>query len=972
MSLLLERAKRERLRWDKNPNIRSTYLQRTPKAFIPVAAVSPAKTAKGFWKKYFPYSKKMKSRLTNDEPPVENSQVTAAFLIHQLGMVAVEEADAVIHPRSATIKDANTDNALEASSMHSSGDFVAKELNNNILSTPLTLSAGLQNEPQLEPQLEPLDPIIFSPEDQVRLSIDSNVSNITSQAPSSISLVGTKASTPPSAQGKIHSYTEIVDDVAPTRLFHDQRNRPEAPNIEFALLPEGISTCDTQQSTDDSNGVQDVQPRDAAEVVQSSCTMSLGEGEASDAEKPTTTQENDIPDSTVVGAMLDAPEDIESNQVIKRSHRGKKLRKRIRGTKVVKSNRKRFQGRIDAAASSVREDVELKIASLLKIVSKLRRYNKALASQSSKNYIEWQHAKNRVADYTYSLEHEDPDTVTEANNVTKKLQEKYQLLEEKNKEQIMELQREFDDYVHSHKGEVDAVQTRLHKAQEETAYAEQCKDDYKQQLDDALFHQGLHLQDQQIISAFQKKETTLIQDKENMSQLLGDEMKKLHEVGLEVTELRLSRRDAERKLEEAQDKINQLISANELLEARAEPIDFLGFPSGQQYEMDQKDQKLNEMADELRCAKETTAKIAKANGDDTMAVILDSHAHKVDMLTVMIQTKNDEISELQQKLSAQQNAQERDEYYGIHMQEDMEELQIQYNAVSKDLRELREQLAKGNHTLADPKSWLHMKECSEGREQAIHRQKKAEEQLEGCQQLQVDLQNHVCDVWRRVCGFEELMAPSECHLYLTEGRDELVARTLELCNVDVNDGDPQELAQMVADDMQKFGYYHGPHGTPANWLPSAQIQAAAGNRAQASANGSASIQATQGSVSGQAHDCNNEGKAAGSLCINSEWTMSPAVQEHINELSYYSRKHHELIICLWGQMWEFEDIVAPEQCDERVWKNRLRLVKETEEFTGFEVNAIYPEDEALMEGRAHRPLHTPAHWMPVNLDDGKN
>lgn len=827
-----------------------------------------------------------------------------------------------------TIKDANTGKAFDLSEMQSSEDDISEALKKHSLSPPLTFSPELLNEPRLG-SLESINPSI---EEQIRQSMDSDISNYTSQASSSVSNVDTAASTPPSARGKKHSPTELVDDVVPTRLFYDRGNHLVGTNFDFAIVPENSSPSDTQHSTDGSDEVQGVELTDATWMEQSDSTMPDGEANASDVEKPLTAPEINISDGTNAEAMLAAAEVLGSNQVAKESHRGKKLRRRARGIKVATTHRKIIQCRINAAAVGVREDVELEITTLLNIISKLRRDNDALALQSNKNYIEWQQLDNRLKDYNYSLEHEDPDTVAEANNVMKQLQDKYQLLEETNKQQTMTLHREFDDYVHSHQGEVDAVQTRLHRAQEEITYAEQCKDDYKQQLDNALSRQGLNLRDQQIISAFQSKEMILIQDKENMSQLLEGETRKLQEVELAVAELRLSRRDAERKLEDAQDKITRLISANELLEARAEPIDFLGLPSEQRYEMAQKDQKLDEMTDELRCANETIADIANANGDDTTAALMDSHAHKVNMLTLMIQTNNHEISELQQKLSDQRNSHERDQYYAVHMEEDMQELQIQYNAVSKDLRALREQLANGNHTLADPKSWQHMNECSEGREQAILLQKKAEEQLEGFKELQVEFQDHVCQMWRRICGFEELKDPSECPIYLTDDRDELAARTLKLFNVDVSGTNARGQTEAVEEEIRKFGCYRGPHCTPANWLPDAQIQAAAGKPGP-------------------------------------EWAMSPAVQEHLNKLSYYSDKRQELIICLWGHIWEFEDIVTREECDERVWKSRKSLVKETEELIEFEVNTIYPESEALMKGYAHGPLHTPDHWMPES-DDG--
>lgn len=708
----------------------------------------------------------MKTGSTNEEPSVENSQVTAAFLVTVLGMVAAEEVIC---------------NTSGSSWMQPSEAVLVEELSHAILSPPLKVSPGLQNEARPES----LTSITSLPEEQARPSIDSSDSNETSQARSSISLVDTNASTPPSARGKIHIPTKIVVDVVPTRLFYDPSSRLMGPDVDFAIAPEKITLPDTQHLTNGSNRVQEVESKDVAEVAQSGHSMPDGEASDSDVENPLTAQEIDTSDSTNDQAMLDVPEFMDSNQI---------------------------------TTSVVREDTELEITTLQENVSKLQRDNKALASQSAKNYNEWQLLKHRVDRHAYSLEHEDPDTVAEANKVTKMLQEKYQLLEEANKQQTMELHDEYDDYMKAHQGEVDAVRDKLHKAQEEITYAEQCRDDYKRQLDDALFHQGLDLQDQQIISAFQSKETTLKREKENMSQLLKDERKKLHKLELDVTELRLSRGDAERKLEDAQDKIAQLISSNELLEARAETIDF-GLTPEQRYEMERKHKKVEEMADELRRANETIAKIANANGDQTMAALMDSNAHKVNMLTQLIETNNGEISELRQKLCDLQYSRERDEAYAIDMVADMEELQIQYNAVNKDLRELREQLANGNHTLADPKSWQHMKECSEGREQAILLQKKAERTLEGYEQLHVDYQSHVCDLWRRMHGFEELMAPWECPAYLTENRDDLVARTLELCNVGVNDVDPQELAERVEEDMRTFGCYQGPHGTPANWLP---------------------------------------------------------------------------------------------------------------------------------------------------------
>ena len=890
--------------------------------------------------------------MTKDEPSIENSQVTTAFLVQELGMVAAEEYNVGICQCRVNMKGTNTGKALHPSEMQSRGDEIIKVLNDDNLSPPLTYSPEALNKPRPES----LESIISSPEEKVRSSMDSDNSKETSQASSSVSNVDTNASTPPSAHGKKHSPVEIVGDVVPTRFFYDRRNRLEGPIVAFAAVPENCPPSNAQHSKDYSDEVQGGESTDAVGVEPSGSTMLSGEGKTLDVEKPLTILEANVSDSSKIGAMLESAEVRESHQVSKKAHGGRKLRSTRKGVKIATDHRKSVQRRINAAAADVREDVEDEINTLQKVISKLQRHNKALASREIGMYNEWQQQRLRTADDRYDRENEDPDTVAEANNLTKKLQEKYQLLEETSKQQIMALRREYDNYMQSHQGGVDAVRSQLHKAQEETTYAEQSKNDYKQQLDDALSHQILHLTDQQIILAFQNKEEALIQEKENVSQLLEGETKKLQKAEVLIGELRVDCREAERQLEDAQDKITQLISANVLLEARAEPIDFLGLPSGQRNEMAQKDLKLEEMADELQCAKETITKMANANGDKAMAILLDSNAHKISMLTTVIETNNDEILELQNKQLDREYTQERDWSYAARMEEDMEELQIQYNAASKDLRELREQLANGNHTLADPKSWLHMKECSEGREQAILLQEKAEKRLEGWEQLQEDYQDHVCKLWRRICGFEELRAPSNCPAYLTDDRHELVARTLELLNVNVDDAN---VAETLEEEKQKFGCYRGPHGTPANWLHHAQNQAAAGNSAQASTSGSASSQVAQGSASGGPVT-----GVVGDAGIEPEWTMSPAVQAHLDELTHLSDEREELIVCLWGHIWEFEDIVTPKECDERVWDNRLDLVKQTEELTQLVVNAIDPESEALLTG-PHGPLHTPAHWMPA-------
>ena len=652
-----------------------------------------------------------------------------------------------------------------------------------------------------------------------------------------------------------------------------------------------------------------------------------------------------------------------------------------KGNAIVHPNVWKLYERKTRTAATNQKKMKDRITKTQEENAKLKRDNLLLIQRNGQYHQGLTLANSRLNELRES--DEDPSTVAEKDEVIEKLQGMYQLLEESKKDQVMAIIRDFEEYKQGQDKRNEDVQEKLVETQEALYNTRKSLEGSKEEHADCLVRLGSSHSDQQIIAAFQRREATLKLEKKLMLQSNEELKNKREEDKKLVSSLRSDQRQARRDLEEANDRNTRLTSANVLLEARATPIDFLGLPPQQRQEMAQMEAQLADITEQFRITKETLHRFVNADPDYRLEILQDSHNHRCRTLTLKCNSLIQENDELKQDKQILQYYQEHNEAMSVRFQVDHEDLKIAYYAVSNDLKALREQLANGDCTLMDPRSWLHMKECSEGREQAILREKRAEEELArvtqaigAWEQFYQRCQGFVERLWMRVWQFEELCHPLQCPAYLLDDRGELVSLTLRLFEMDINNIDEQMDAQLQAEDLRDYGQYRGIHHSPEAWSSLAQKQKDGSNSAGASVgswatSASAKISVKGGSISKAADENDAKDISAGHQSVTGERPMSANLEQYVKDPGSLIRNLSILNICLWARVWEFEDIVKPNECEKRVWDNRKKLVDQTYQYAGFEVNKIDPDEEAKVFV-AHGPLHTPDAWMPkASSLDGK-
>ena len=362
--------------------------------------------------------------------------------------------------------------------------------------------------------------------------------------------------------------------------------------------------------------------------------------------------------------------------------------------------------------------------------------------------------------------------------------------------------------------------------------------------------------------------------------------------------------------------------------------------------------------------------ILRTDRKDVDAYVFERHDHTVEMFTQKIRSLIEESDDIGRQNTHLSQAVEDSEMYTARFQEEGEERQIELNGANEMIRILREQNANGDPTLADPRIWLHLRECCERQAQAVHRQEQLDATLEQANtshdQFYTAIQELVTILWRRIFGLEALVDPSQCPSYLWDGREWIRKATDKYLAFQINDKDPKEDSEVEAEDLQKYGRYFGPTNTPDAWLPSAEIS---GSQSQADSTESDAAPLGLTAPGTAVPVCTTEDHAAVPPTDdqeNSDADPQASIARQSNEI----RRLRSLVKSLWGRSWAFEAIIAPEDedCPARLWDERKVLVRFTLEIAGFEVNRPAPEESASLP-LEFGPFCTPEAWMPREDED---
>ncbi|KAG7005209.1 hypothetical protein G7Y79_00021g050760 [Physcia stellaris] len=1007
MSLLLRRAKRECRQQHRNL-IKSPKHERADSvARTLLAEGSPVKPSMAGLAKWYPWAKK--SQNVVEEPSIDSWEVTAAFLVHQLGMVAAEIKAVDVNASPNFEETCTGQDSKGPVFLQGDEDTPGRQG----LEDPVASDAADLLESLRFLFLEPSEIEAGSPQERTRDSMDSDSSTRNTRDGSSVGDVDTGASTPQSTSRESQAMYKTPDDVPVSRVYRGRRNRPMISDLDIPLVREHDQESEKQSSADSlkENHASETVP--AHEMAHT--TILVPDPERDVSPPPTNAAQivaataTSKAESTRVGINLHTNEigALAGRQASKRRAGNTERRRR----KATKSGNKGHNNALCNLQKIITRGVHTHASDKQKSqqeIAKLEEANESLEQRNTflkDTNFEWYKAHAILNDRMLELEdqnlNEDPRTIAGLNKDVKMLKEKITQLEESKMQAVTAATRELSDYKQGQKGKVETLQAKLERTQEELAYAVEARDAFEEQLSDALALQNST--DQEAVAAFEAKEKTLKQENENRARLLQEESKKRKESEQLATDLRLSVRKAERNLKEAQDQITHLASANKLLEARAEPIDFLGLPPHQRNEMARMQHVVDDVTEELRLAKELLDKVSRAKLGQVQSIVLEDRDQHYQMYIARIEAQNEQITELKKGLSILEHAMRCDQGLAVGVQEENEELKISLNAVTNDLKAFREKQANGDYSLVDPRSWLHMQQCSEGREQAILRQQKAEE---NCRQVQGQFEAYkvkamtvAASLWFRIWAFEGLIHPAQCPYYLTDNRDELVNSTGDVFELDINWKSLDDEAKSEAEDLRYYGHYRGPKGTPEAWLPVAvaQSQASGSNYALASITSSVSGSVLRASVTSSAVGSDDAqgsfySSIAGSVvgidtpaeaitALDTSTSQHAAGHESetpIDIQTFIKAQHHLIrrlqvhVAFLWGRIWEFEAIVTPEECDPRVWNKRKALVRRSFKYANFNPNYVDLDLEVGVP-ESNGPLHTPDAWIPETDDlDGED
>ena len=362
-------------------------------------------------------------------------------------------------------------------------------------------------------------------------------------------------------------------------------------------------------------------------------------------------------------------------------------------------------------------------------------------------------------------------------------------------------------------------------------------------------------------------------------------------------------------------------------------------------------------------------------------LLLESHDHVTKVLRLTndaLQAENDdkdnELANLRQSIAI-------DQTFYTNFEIRTEEIQVELHAANDMVRTLQLENAKDDADRADPRSWLHMKSCSERAAQAELREKHLQSRVDAYEKQEEDHFTLVDYLWRRAFAFEELINPSKLPAELCVSRRVLGTWTLQFFNHDIDLKHPDQAVETRDEEIARLGFYPGPHDSPDDW-----ISAAAASAGQSASNQSPSVpqgSTSAGSTSSSSASYNappsspdSPDSAAGDPATDQQAIgddspdMDP--QQVITKQQKAINNLKKIIPFLWNRIWCFEAIVAPwdDYCTPRIREERRVLVKYTGDFAGFEVDRVLTEDELQNSDPNFAPHCTPEAWMPGNYDAG--
>ena len=300
------------------------------------------------------------------------------------------------------------------------------------------------------------------------------------------------------------------------------------------------------------------------------------------------------------------------------------------------------------------------------------------------------------------------------------------------------------------------------------------------------------------------------------------------------------------------------------------------------------------------------------------------------------------------------------------------------HAANDMVRSLQLENAKDDADRADPRSWLHMRSCSERAAAAELREKQLQSRVDAYEKQEDEYFTLVDYLWRRAFAFEELIDPSQFPAELCVSRRFLRTWTLQYFNHDIDIKHPDQAIETRDEEIARIGFYPGPHDSPDDWISAAATPAGqqVSNQSSAVSPGSKSSNSSSSSSvsyktppsSPDSPDSAAENPRTDQQATvdnNSDMDPQHSQQKAINNLKM-------IIPFLWNRIWCFEAIVAPwdDCCTRRLREERRVLVKYTRNFAGFEVDRVLTEGELQDLDPNFAPHCTPEAWMPGNYDAG--
>ena len=358
--------------------------------------------------------------------------------------------------------------------------------------------------------------------------------------------------------------------------------------------------------------------------------------------------------------------------------------------------------------------------------------------------------------------------------------------------------------------------------------------------------------------------------------------------------------------------------------------------------------------------------------------MFENHDHVNKILRLKNDALQEENDEKDKELADLRHSIGIDQTFYTNYEIRTEEMKVELHAANDMVRALQLENAKDDADRADPRSWLHMKSCSERAAEAESREQALRSRVDAFKQQEEDYFTLVDCLWRRAFAFEELIDPSQLPAELCHSRRFLRSWTLQSFNHDIDIKDSDQAVETRDEEIARIGFYPGPHDSPDDW-----ISAAAASAGQSVSNHSPAVSHGSSSSSSSSYNTPPSSPASPDGAARDFATSQLAADKDDSDMD-----PHELIInqqkaiknlntlvpFLWNRIWCFEAIVAPwdDYCTQRIREERRVLVKYTGEFAGFEVDRVLTKDELEGLDPAFAPHCTPEAWMPGNYDAGND